>query len=75
MSEFKREGGCGSFLFKDLSHFFTPSEAMDYHVGKNNGVSLQRALSLLEEGQYSLNALTAIFAFLFTTTNKEESSF
>lgn len=66
MSEFKSEDNAGCFLFRDISHFFTPSEVVDYYLGKNAGLSLQHALSMLEEGQYALNPLTAIFAYLFS---------
>lgn len=44
---------------------------MDYYLGKSNGISLQHALSLLEQGQYSLNPLLAIFAFVFDLTKKD----
>ena len=52
MSEFKThrrdgEDESGCFLFRDLSHFFTPSEVVDYHIGKAAALSLQHALSLL----------------------------
>jgi hypothetical protein len=73
MSEFKSEDG-GSFLFRDFSHFFTPSEVVDYYLGKAAGVSLQHALSMLEEGQFSLTPLSAIFAFLFLLRRKEPIS-
>jgi hypothetical protein len=48
---------------------------VDYYLGRAAGLSLQHALSLLEEGQYSFNPLAAIFAFLFTLKRKDPPSF
>lgn len=45
---------------------------MDYHIGVSTGLSLQAALSMLEQGKYTLQPLAAIFAMAF---NKNAESF
>lgn len=47
---------------------------MDYHIGIATGLSLQAALSMLEQGKYSLPPLAAIFAMVFNK-NAESQSF
>jgi hypothetical protein len=57
-----------TYLYLDLAGYFTPAEAIDYYLGKHHALSLQHALSRLEQEDFSLPPLLSIFAFLFTPT-------
>ena len=54
-----------AYLYLDLSYFFTPSEAIDYHLGKHYALSPQHCLSLLESQQPTYPALASLLASLF----------
>ncbi len=75
MNEAANESTASCFLYTNISHFFTPSEIVDYYIGKHHGLSLQHSLSLFEENQYNLASLSSVFSYIFQLKSKEVSQF
>jgi len=61
-----------TFLYEDITSFFTASEAIDYYLGKHHHLSLQKCLAMFEENQFTLPPLLSIFALLFQIREEKE---